>query len=426
MKEKILKLIYRFLANCGHRYTKRHKPFVIGITGSVGKTSCRMIVKQVLNRYLGHRKIYTSPKNFNSEIGLVFSVFKIETYSPGIFSLLWKCSVVFVKSFSRKKQYDILVLEYGVDHPGDMDALLRVVKPDISIFTKLDKIHGVYFDSPNGIGDEKIKLMQDTKKRVYMNAQDEFSQNMLPELKIKQKSFFSEAKNISLENKKHKVLSKFSYDDAKIETNLLGKENLDYISLAFDILKDEFHKTIRDGKIKIVMQPWRCGFLQGISNSVLIDSTYNAGPASMKKMIENTFTFRGELFSDYKVLLVLWEMRELGNISNIEHQKLANEVSGAEGVYLVGNDMKALQKELKKQNFQWDISHSLSAREIGKKLRKYISGSNDKYIILFKGSQNTIFTEEALKEVLLEKKDVTHLVRQSKDWMQKKELFFKK
>jgi UDP-N-acetylmuramoyl-tripeptide--D-alanyl-D-alanine ligase len=82
MKEKILKWIYRFLARCGHRYTKHHKPLVIGITGSVGKTSCRMIIKQVLNRYLGYNKIYTSPKNFNSELGLVFSIFKIESYTP--------------------------------------------------------------------------------------------------------------------------------------------------------------------------------------------------------------------------------------------------------------------------------------------------------------------------------------------------------
>jgi UDP-N-acetylmuramyl pentapeptide synthase len=65
--------------------------------------------------------------------------------------LLIKCVIIFFKSFSKIKQYDILILEYGVDHPGDMDALLRVVKPDISVFTKLDKIHGVYFDSDNGI-----------------------------------------------------------------------------------------------------------------------------------------------------------------------------------------------------------------------------------------------------------------------------------
>lgn len=190
---------------------KNTKPLVIGITGSVGKTSCRMIVKQVLNRYLGYNKIYTSPKNFNSELGLVFSIFKIESYSPGIFNLLVKCVIVFFKSFSKTKQYDILILEYGIDHPGDMDALLSIVKPDISVFTKLDKIHGVYFDSDNGIGDEKIKLMQHTKKRVYMNAQDSFSQEMLPDLKIKKKAFFSQAEDITLEHKKHKICSTFRY-----------------------------------------------------------------------------------------------------------------------------------------------------------------------------------------------------------------------
>jgi hypothetical protein len=88
--------------------------------------------------------------------------------------------------------------------------------------------------------------------------------------------------------------------------------------------------------------------------------------------------------------------------------------------------MKDLQKVLQKENYEEVLVHSLSAVEIGKKLKKHINNSTEKYIILFKGSQNTIFTEEALKKVLLDEDDSKMLVRQEKDWLQKKELFFKK
>lgn len=264
-----------------------------------------MIVKQVLNFYLGNTKIYTSPKNFNSELGLVFSIFRIEQYTPGILSLLKKCFQIWKMSYFEPHNYDVLFLEYGVDHPGDMDFLLSIAKPDIAIFTKLDKIHSVYFETPNGIGDEKIKLLQQAKKRVYVNKSDTFSKSIFEDLKIKKKAFFSQARGIQFIKEKQKVYSEFFYGSKRIQTNLKGKENLDYMTLGFDILQDEFKKEIHDVKIKIKMQPGRMTFLEGINDSVLIDSSYNAGPESMKAMIANSFDFQKKLYPDYKVILVL-------------------------------------------------------------------------------------------------------------------------
>jgi UDP-N-acetylmuramyl pentapeptide synthase len=49
------------------------------------------------------------------------------------------------------KIYDIIILEYGIDHPSDMDFLLKIAKPNISIFTKLDLIHLSNFNLPKDI-----------------------------------------------------------------------------------------------------------------------------------------------------------------------------------------------------------------------------------------------------------------------------------
>ena len=77
------------------------------------------------------------------------------------------------------------------------------------------------------------------------------------------------------------------------------------MALGFDILRDEFRKKIKDSKIKLTMQAGRYNFLEGIGDSILIDSSYNAGPTSMKQMLENTFSLQKKLFPKYKVLLVL-------------------------------------------------------------------------------------------------------------------------
>jgi UDP-N-acetylmuramoyl-tripeptide--D-alanyl-D-alanine ligase len=88
MKQKILHLIYVFLKYCAKKYVAKHKPKVIGITGSVGKTSARMIINQVLQQLGTDKIISTSPKNFNSELGVVFSIFEITEYTPNIWSLI--------------------------------------------------------------------------------------------------------------------------------------------------------------------------------------------------------------------------------------------------------------------------------------------------------------------------------------------------
>lgn len=68
MKQRLLRSYYRILVAFAHHYLQRHRPKVIGINGSVGKTSCRMIIYQTLQQFFPHLTIYTSPKNFNGEL----------------------------------------------------------------------------------------------------------------------------------------------------------------------------------------------------------------------------------------------------------------------------------------------------------------------------------------------------------------------
>jgi|GEM_PF-2273819 len=81
--------------------------------------------------------------------------------------------------------------------------------------------------------------------------------------------------------------------------------------------------------------------------------------------------------------------------------------------------------ELDKIGFAMDtVQTSLSALEIGDALRSLLKDSEDKYILVFKGSQNTVFLEESIKQVLDDPADVSLLPRQNNWWMKKKQVFF--
>jgi UDP-N-acetylmuramyl pentapeptide synthase len=167
--------------------------------------------------------------------------------------------------------------------------------------------------------------------------------------------------------------------------------------------------------IPLQIQAWRFALFNWINNSVLIDSTYNAWPESMLKMIQNTIYLRDSLFKNYKILFVIWDMRELGIKSNQEHKRL---------YYYLRNFWEIISIWTKtKENFWSHLSNFKYSKNAGKFLYNFLNNSKEKYIILFKWSQNTIFVEEALKEVLVSKNNFQKLVRQSEFWLKKKESY---
>lgn len=427
MKQKLLKVLYRFLAFCARIYLARTKPLVIWVTGSVWKTSCRLVLSQVLSQLESNKKIYTSPKNYNSELGLVFSIFRIEEYAPSFKNLLKISWEIFKKSLLEKKQYDILIAEYGIDTPGDMDFLLSIMKPDIGIITKLDSVHSDNF--PGGtaqLWQDKIKLLLASKDKVYFNGQDEFSLQNESYLSIDHEKIFVIDTKTQLQKSELWLIQSFTYKGKNVSINLLWNENIEYTILAMKIAADiGIDMNQENYSFQFELQAGRFSIFNRNEN-IFIDSSYNAGPESMKKVIENTKLVQSELYPNHKIIYVLWDMREIGKERESAHVWIAKIVSDAVAVMFIWPDMYNFAlPELKKNNFVGDIHSSLSSREAGRYLKKYLKDhSDEKYVVLFKGSQNTIFTEEALAAQLTPTQQ-KNLPRRSKDWMAKKNEFFK-
>ena len=424
MKQKLLNLIYVFLKYCAKKYVKKHNPKIIWITGSVGKTSGRMIIAQVLKQVQNKKIISTSPKNFNSELGVVFSIFEITQYTPNIVSLWKNILQVLKKLIFNKKPYDILVLEYGIDAPGDMTYLTSIVKPDYGIFTKLDFVHAQFFDTKEQIWEEKRILLDASKEKIYLWNKDEYLQKIFNEY-LQNKQFFPEVVNPHFHKENNIITSEFTFENKNIRANIFGQENLEYIALALQLSLDMWIELSQNNyEFTLVNQPGRFNILEGIKENILIDSTYNAAPASMIKMIQNTFELQKSLFPDYKVFLVLGDMRELWDISPTKHLELNDYIIEADGIYCIWEEIMPLHEAIWVQSFEWELGLFKKSNEAWISLKKYLESTEDKYVILFKWSQNTIFTEEALKQVLKNTEDKNNLVRQSEDWLLKKNKFF--
>ncbi len=451
MKQKLLFFYYKILGKLAKKYLVRHKSYVIGIHGSVGKTSCRTIIYQTIKHFLPNKKVYSSPRNFNGELGMSLSIFQIESSAPNIISLIKNMAIAIYKRYLGSKPYDIILLEYGIDRPGEMDFLLDIVKPHIGVITKLDAVHSLQFGSPKEIASEEIKMLKNTLDTVFINEEEPYAMQIKDELLIDTFSYqtvnkHSSAdirvteKNISRENTtmQSEVKITIKNKNYQFRTNLLGYVHYGYIALGItiaDILHYKFYQEtlsvawVRDSLMTYTLLPWRFQFLQGINDMIILDSTYNSAPLSVRKIIDTAQNIKHKLFKHYKTRMLLGEMRELGNESPTEHEALAEYIAkqNPDRLFIVGSEMEKyfLPKLLELGYDSSKLIYATKSPQIAENIKTLVEGdSEDKIFLIAKWSQNTIFLEEAVKLLLKDTGDADKLCRQSDWWIKNKEQFF--
>ena len=387
-----------------------------------------MIIFQTLQKFFPSKKISTSPKNFNGEFWLSLSVFEITSWAPSMWNMLKVCCKALFLSLFGRKRYDAIVLEYGIDNPWEMDFILKVTHPDIWVFTAIDAVHSEQFWNPQKIASEEIKMALNTKSLVFLNANDEYAQQLAPRIKV-DKLMYKTFDNDNIEAdiyfddhsfKKWKenadLKSHFNLhikqQEYKIETNLFGKMNYGYIGVAIWIAetlayrrKEDLHLKNND-KLELTykLQPGRLSVFDWKYNTLIIDSTYNASPLSVRKTIDTVYTIRNNCFSKSEIWLILWDMRELWDLTESEHRKLAGYVSqSGDQLFLLGKSMNDyLADELEKIWANNNLTVCKTLKELSKTVEDRLKERNDKnpVILVFKWSQNTIFLEEAVKHFL--------------------------
>lgn len=206
-----------------------------------------MVITQTLEKFLPKERIFTSPKNFNGELGLSLSIFQINEWEPKISTFIITLAKLLYTTYFGKCNYDIIVLEYGIDRPKEMEFLLSIAKPDIGVFTAIDAVHSEQFGNPQEIAREEVKMVKNTKSTVFLNSDDPYAMELKDKIGVdvftyqtaehhnhKQlKEDIQFIQPIFVLNKHHipQLESTISIKgtEFKIRTNLLSKENLGYI-----------------------------------------------------------------------------------------------------------------------------------------------------------------------------------------------------
>lgn len=404
------------------------RPIVVGITGSIGKSSAKEAIALILARDFSVR---SSPGNYNNEFGLPSAILGVS--SPGRSFLGWFRALIEVCAILlRVRPFpQVLVLEMGIDRPGDMDRHLSIVVPTIAVLTHVSESHLAYFKNVEAIGREKGKLLAALDPRsgiAIINADNEWA--LREQTRTTAKIFtygslnhdadvFGDNIRLLQENGQLEGLSfKLNSDGKTIPVrlpHLLARQQLSAVLAAFAV-GIAMKMNLIDMATTITQfqtLPGRFRLLNAEAGIRILDDTYNASRASTEAALN---TLR-QCIAPRKIV-ILGDMLEIGPTAREVHQSLRDAViaSGATIFVGVGQYMSALADALHGTNFpKRSIYHFPDPNIAREQIREYIRPGD---LILVKGSQGLRmeFIVEALLGELGPEERVKLLCRQSAKW----------
>lgn len=324
MKKIFMKIILAEYAYFASLIYRKFRPYVIGVTGSSGKTTTKNMIFQLLDS--SGIEVQTSPGNMNTETGLPLAVlgFKNPPQNPLQFILYFIVAPFkYILTISYPKY---LVLEYAADKKNDISYLCKIIPPDISIITTIGVAHLEKFKTAESIIKEKWDLALYAKEyvvcteQVYRVAINEkrpkarvYKIGENENIKILNSTFSSNSTNFDL---------KYEGEVRKMKYSYLGEHNLLDLELALTCIYllggNYLSKAIQEIK-NLGPSEGRGERFKVNSDTIIIDDSYNANPESMLVSLST--------LKDYKYgrkVAILGQMAELGSVSHYSHRKVAD------------------------------------------------------------------------------------------------------
>lgn len=426
-----MKFILKILAK---RVINRHHPTIIGITGSVGKTSTKEAIAAVLGSRL---RVRASAGNLNNEFGVPLSIlgsYDEQYYERGGTPLFWLGVLgreLF--RFGRRPDYPaVLILEFGADRPRDIAKLAADYKPKIGVVTGVGAVpvHIEFFESAEALIEEKAKLITALghEGTAILNADDPAALAMGEKTLARKISYgFSPTADVRISDLKV-VLDKsglkpeaikftVNHGDFSLPVKIAGVLGLAHVLAAAAGAAAGWAMNLDTADIGRGLEnyqgaPGRMKILAGINDSIIIDDSYNSSPASATVALETL-----KILPAKRRIAVLGDMLELGRFSAVAHETVGRQAAlSADVLVCVGDKSRLMAETAKGGPDSANIHTFANAAEAGKKIRGLI-GMGD--IILVKGSQG-MRMEKIVGMIMAEPERAGELlVRQSKQWLTK-------
>ena len=295
---------------------------LVGVTGSVGKTTTREMVALALSDL----KVFKTPNNFNSQVGVPITL-------------------------SRINDEEIGVIELGMSQFGEMEKIAEIVKSDCALVTNIGTAHIENLHTRENIRSEKFHIMDGMKEGsvVFLNADNDLLENPPKREGIIYKYFSAKgntdcdfyATDIVFENAIPKFTAHIGENTVRVNLHVFGEHQISNALVALAVA-DHYKLSIESAAKHL--EEFR-GFahrqeLIKLKGLTIIDDTYNASPDSMKASISILEGFKAN-----RKIAILADMKELGADERKLHREIGdfiNENVKPDAVFTVGELAKEI------------------------------------------------------------------------------------
>jgi len=275
---------------------RRVQPLVVAVTGSNGKTSTKEMVAAILG---AHFNVLRTQGNLNTETGVPLTILDLEPH------------------------HSALVLEMGMQRPGDIARLAALAKPVIGIVTNVGVVHIEFFSSHEDLARAKGELVAALPDQglAVLNADNQFFPLLAQMTTAGVATFGEERGDYRVDG--YRPLdgggAEFSIRGVEVRLNLSGRHQA--LNAAAALAAGEFAGVPLDagatavGEVRVEHRMEERSTPAGYT---IIDDAYNASPESMLAAMDTL----AERPRSGRLLAVLGEMRELGSLSDSSHSRV--------------------------------------------------------------------------------------------------------
>lgn len=331
---------------------------VVGITGTNGKTTTKELVSAVLaEKY----NVMHTEGNFNNDVGVPKTLLRLS------------------------HEHEIAVVEMGASHPGDIKKLVEYVEPTCGLITNVGRAHLQGFGSFEGVKKTKGELYDFLKAHdglVFLNTGNPHLVEMARERELDRVISYGGEDDANVQGRvtaADPFITIEWQEDGKpnvysVKSHLIGAYNVDNmlaavaVGLHFGVTPEQINHALEH------YQPTnnRSELVKTADNTLIVDA-YNANPTSMAAALDSF----EQIDTKLPKMAILGDMRELGAVSEEEHQKVVDtlKAKGLNDVWLVGEEFGKTQCDFHKYNNVEEVKQAIAGHKpTGKCI--LIKGSN--------------------------------------------------
>lgn len=301
------------LQKLGTAFRKMYHGKVIGITGSVGKTTTKEMVALAMS---DNAKVLKTFGNRNGQIGVPLMMLELDD------------------------SVNVAVIEMGMSLPGEMQKLAQIALPDMAVMTNIGVAHIGQLGSQENILKEKLNICSCFAKEggvLLVNGEDEWLNRVeeyLPEenkvkvvrFGLSEKSdYYADAVQGFERSTEFTFCEKEGNSKVDVVLSAIGMHNVIDAVSALAVAREAGKNVVLAEKQLAGYEPMESrGRLEQVGELLLIDDTYNASPDSMRSGLDTVESLK----TSGRKIVVLADILELGELSETCHRDVGAYAAG--------------------------------------------------------------------------------------------------